>query len=122
PWQTTTVDDIAGAGSRDRDQHAAVSEQAIADLSGHAGVVNRADRLVTSASSIPRLAEQLLSDTWIVNSLAVALALAAAEGKGCRFVTLQGELLEPDGSLYVGALGNETALVSRKSELRALKQ
>jgi chromosome segregation protein len=38
-----------------------------------------------------------------------------------RFVTLQGELLEANGSLYVGTIRSETALFSRKSELRRLK-
>ena len=42
-------------------------------------------------------AQQLLAETWIVTSLKVALELSAGEGEGCRFVTLQGELLEADG-------------------------
>jgi chromosome segregation protein len=91
------------------------------DLSGHAGVVGRADFLVKSASDVPELAEQLLGDTWIVKSLDTALKLAAEGGRGCRFVTLQGEVLDIDGALYVGMVRSETALVSRKSELRTLK-
>ncbi len=92
------------------------------DLSGSAGVVNRADRLVRSASGVHRLAEQLLADTWIVATLDDALRLATASGGGARFVTLQGELLESNGALYAGSLRHETALVSRKSELRGVKQ
>ncbi|MEK6257320.1 MAG: AAA family ATPase [Planctomycetota bacterium] len=38
-----------------------------------------------------------------------------------RFVTLQGELLEANGSLYVGTIRSETALLSRRSELRRIK-
>jgi len=91
------------------------------DLNGLKGVVSRADQLIESSSGIPRLAEHLLADTWIVSSLDVALALAKSEGAGCRFVTLQGELLETDGTLYVGTVRSESALVSRKSELRGLK-
>lgn len=39
-----------------------------------------------------------------------------------RFVTLQGELLEANGTLYVGTIRSETALLSRRSELRRIKQ
>ncbi|HVW01616.1 MAG TPA: chromosome segregation protein SMC, partial [Planctomycetaceae bacterium] len=93
----------------------------LTDLSGHQGVVGRADFLVKSASDVPQLAEQLLGDTWIVKSLDTALKLATDAGRGCRFVTLQGEVLDIDGALYVGMVRSETALVSRKSELRTLK-
>ena len=91
------------------------------DFSQHAGVICRADHLVKSASGMPQLAEQLLCDTWIVESLDVAFELAAGEGRTSRFVTMQGELLESDGTLFVGTVRSETALVSRKSELRAIK-
>jgi chromosome segregation protein len=91
------------------------------DLTGRAGVVCRADRLVRAASGIHHLPERLLADTWIVASLAVARELAATAGESCRFVTLQGELLDENGALYVGSLRGESALVSRKSELRGIK-
>jgi chromosome segregation protein len=91
------------------------------DLSGRPGVIGRADRLVRAASGIHHLPELLLADTWIVSELAVAWQLAAATGNACRFVTLQGELLETNGTLYVGPLRGEAELVSRKSELRGLK-
>jgi chromosome segregation protein len=92
------------------------------DLSSHAGVQCRADSLVRSSPKAPALAEQLLADVWIVDSVETAFAMAAGPGRGCRFVTLQGELVEADGTLTVGALRGETALVSQKSELRRLRQ
>jgi chromosome segregation protein len=91
------------------------------DLSGRAGIVCRADRLVRSASGIHHLPEHLLSDTWIVSSLDAALELTATTADACRFVTLQGELLEANGALYAGTLRGESGLVSRKSELRGIK-
>jgi chromosome segregation protein len=91
------------------------------DLSGCPGVVQRADRLVRSASGVHRLAEHLLADTWVVASLDIALELAGGAGNGCRFVTLQGELLDSGGTLFVGTVRSESALVSRKSELRGIK-
>jgi chromosome segregation protein len=108
-----TADDApAGVNSRELPAHD--------DLTGCAGVVCRADRLVRSASGIHRLAEQLLSDTWIVASLEAALKLAETAAS-CRFVTLQGELLEAGGTLHVGPMRSETAVVSRKSELRGVR-
>ena len=91
------------------------------DLTDAPGVVKRADQLVRSPKSAPRLAETLLSETWIVDTLDSALALAHGIGAGCRFVTLQGETIETDGTLFVGSVRAEAAIVSRKSELRRLK-
>src|SRR5690606_17345360 len=91
------------------------------DLSHQPGVVCRADQLVQSCQALPDLPSRLLADTWIVETLDVALSLAQGAGQGNRFVTLQGELLEADRRLTVGSLRPETALVSRKSELRQLK-
>ena len=91
------------------------------DLSGRPGVVCRADRMVRSASGIRRLPEQLLSDTWIVSTLDDALSLAASVDERCRYVTLQGELLEANGTLFVGTVRSDSSLVSRKSELRGVK-
>src|SRR5262249_34933497 len=41
---------------------------------------------------------------------------------GYRFITLQGEMLEPDGTLTVGTHHAETGILSRKSELRELRE
>ncbi len=62
---------------------------------------------------------QLLGRTLIVRDLATARALAA-HASGFRFVTLQGELLEPDGTVTVGTYHGEHGILSRKSELREL--
>ena len=39
-----------------------------------------------------------MCDTWIVDTLETAFELAAGAGRGCRFVTLQGELVDSDGT------------------------
>ena len=91
------------------------------DLSHQPGVVQRADQLVTESGRAPGLAARLLADTWVVSTLDRGLQLAATDGQGCRFVTLQGELISGDGVLYVGAAPQETAVLSRKSELRKLR-
>ncbi len=98
-----------------------IRNNVIRDLSDESGVLYRADNLVSSISAFPKLGELLLSDTWVVESLDVAYQLSQTIGKGCRFVTLQGEMLDSDGALYVGTLRFETAIVSRKSELRKIR-
>ena len=90
-------------------------------LFGQAGVVGRADGLARPPQSLSTLASHLLADTWVVETLADALRLHAFTHGRCRFVTLQGELIESDGTLFAGTVRNESALLSRKSELRRLR-
>ena len=117
-WTTPLADDSAVVSEG---QSSALGESANLDLTDQPGVSCRADQLVHSCEKLPDLPARLLADTWIVETLDVALELAQGKGRGRRFVTLQGELLESDGQLTVGSLRPETALVSRKSELRQLK-
>jgi len=104
-----------------RFEHFRIKPELLPDLHGKPGVQYRADQLVKHDGTGRNLARQLLADTWVVDSLEDALKLSAEAGKGCRFVTLQGELLEGDGTLTVGTVRSETAVVSRKSELRRLR-
>lgn len=87
---------------------------------GDPDVVSRADALISERCLHHSLAARLLSTTWIVTDVSAARRLAATH-PGQRFVTLQGELLEPDGTLYTGSLRGETTVLSRRSELRRLK-
>lgn len=101
--------------------HMQLDVASLPDLSLEPGVVTRADGLVLSDRGTTGLAVSLLADTWVVQTMDDAVRLAMGKGKGLRFVTLQGELLEANGTLYVGTIRSETALFSRKSELRRLK-
>ncbi|AMV19781.1 chromosome segregation protein SMC [Planctomyces sp. SH-PL14] len=98
-----------------------ISAERLPDLSHEAGVIARADTLLTESEAVPGLAARLLADTWIVASLKDAYDLLDGVGAGCRFVTQQGELVEADGTLYVGTVPSENAVLSRKSELRQLR-
>jgi chromosome segregation protein len=85
----------------------------------HPGVVARAAELAACEHpGLEGLPARLLGRTLIVRDLDAARALAA---EGCRCITLQGELLECDGTLTVGAHHAETGILSRKSELRELR-
>ncbi|WP_439629876.1 chromosome segregation protein SMC, partial [Gemmata sp.] len=72
-------------------------------------------------SDLALLPDQLLGNVLIADSLAGARHLAAAN-PGYRVVSRTGELLEPDGTLTVGPPRAEAGLVSRKSELRELRE
>ncbi|MCP4788594.1 MAG: AAA family ATPase [Fuerstiella sp.] len=97
------------------------ADMRIVSLAGKPGVIGRADSLARSPRHIPTLASQLLADTWVVQSLNDALRLQKEVGDNYRFITLQGELVEKDSTLFTGSVRSESAVVSRKSELRRLK-
>ncbi len=66
------------------------------------------------------LPEQLLGNVRLVHSLAEA-RLVAQQYPTVRVIARSGELLEPDGTLTIGPPKAEAGLVSRKSELRELR-
>ncbi len=92
------------------------------ELQGRPGVIGRADRMVRTTEPYRAVVSHLLGDTWFVGDLSDALSLAHSAGKGLRFVTSKGELLENDGTLVVGPPSATVGLVSRRSELRALQE
>ncbi len=91
------------------------------ELEGRPGVLGRADRFVQTEPRFIPLAKRLLGRTWIVENLAIAMQLAKSVAGRLNFVTLAGELLADDGTLVVGPRHAATGLISRRSQLRALK-
>jgi chromosome segregation protein len=88
----------------------------------HPGVIALAEQVVScEAPELADLPHRLLGQTLIVRDLDTARALAA-HTTGFRFVTLQGELLETDGTLTIGSPHAEGGILSRKSELRDLRE
>src|SRR5262249_11288105 len=67
------------------------------------------------------LAQRLLGQTLIVRDLRTAREITG-QLPGHRFVTLHGDVLEPDGTLTTGTHHAESGILSRKSELRELKE
>jgi chromosome segregation protein len=94
---------------------------ACVELEGLPGVLGRADRFVQTEPAYRGLVEWLLDRTWMVENLSQALGLSAGPGAGLSFVTLAGELLAADGTLTVGPRLPALGLISRRSELRALR-
>ena len=73
------------------------------------------------SSPLPGLVEQLLGHVILVDSLKEARKLEATH-TGCRFVSKAGEVLESDGTVVVGPPGGDAGILSRKSELRDLRE
>ncbi len=92
-----------------------------ANLDGLPGVIARADRVVETAEEFRPLVRRLLGRTWLVERLEVAWQLAAGPGRGQWFVTRSGETLSPEGVVTIGSRQASLGLVSRRSELRALR-
>ncbi|MGB2987123.1 MAG: chromosome segregation protein SMC [Phycisphaerae bacterium] len=91
------------------------------DFSGRPGFVARAIDLVRFPEDFEQLARHLLGKTIVVENLETALSLGAADVEGHRFVTLQGEVVEPGGSVGLGPPSSGAGLISRKSELRDIE-
>lgn len=92
------------------------------DLQGRPGIIGRADRLVRTREPFRPLLAHLLGGTWFVETLADSLALSKTVGRGLRFVTAKGEVLEADGTLLIGPAQASLGLISRRSELRVLQR
>ena len=91
-------------------------------LPPHPGVIALAEQVVRCDNpELGDLPARLLADTLIVRDLTAARVLAGVY-PGYRFVTLKGELLEADGTLTIGTHHAETGILSRKSELRELRE
>ncbi len=92
------------------------------DLSGEVGVMGRADQFVDAAPELAPMVRRLLGRHWLVDTLGSALRLAAGVGRGLNFVTAACEAVLADGTLTVGPRQNIAGLLSRRSELRALRE
>jgi chromosome segregation protein len=92
-----------------------VNERAYDDTPG---VIARAVDLVRYNPEHDHLARHLLGRTIVVENLETALTLAREDVTGHRFVSRDGEVVEPDGRIRVGPPSSSAGLISRKSELR----
>ena len=92
-------------------------------LEGQSGVIGRLDSLVQVIDGPHRATlERMLSGTWVVRDLASALDLFDNCGEKVRFVTLDNQIIESDGTVLIGPRDSSSGLISRRSELRALQR
>ncbi len=91
------------------------------DLAGERGVMGRADQFVETAPELTPLVRRLLGRYWLVADFATAVHLAGGVGRGLNFITVAGEAVLADGTLAVGPRQSVAGMLSRRSELRALR-
>ena len=87
-----------------------------------AGVVGVADSLVSVDKEYLGLARQLLGRTVIVDHIDNAIAISRKYNQTIRIVTLEGELLNPGGSITGGTFKNASNLLSRRREIEELEK
>ena len=90
------------------------------DWAKHPEFLGRAVDYVRFDPLLGPIAWHLLGRTIVVNDLDSALSLADQAPRGYRFVTVQGQLLEPDGLLRLGPISGTSGVMLRHSELREL--
>jgi chromosome segregation protein len=83
-----------------------------------AGTPRRLIDVVTVPPDLRPLAEHLLQDVHLVESLAAAIALWRGGAAGCTFVTPVGEVLWPDGAVTAGRLDPSRELLPLVRSLR----
>ena len=85
------------------------------------GVVGRAVDLIKSEDSYKALVEYIFRDTIVVEDFDTALKLSGDKCGAKCIVTLNGEVVEPGGSILVGKGNMKIGLISRKTELESTK-
>jgi len=87
------------------------------------GVFGIADELVRYAPKYERVVKGLLGGTVVVDTLDTAVSLARSSGYGFKIVTLDGDVIEPRGSITGGSRRAEAGgLLSREREVKSLAE
>ncbi len=85
------------------------------------GVLGLASALVQTEPRYKVLADSLLGRTVVADGIDHAIALARKYRHSLRIVTLEGELLNPGGSMSGGAFKNSSSLLGRRREIGELE-
>ena len=91
-------------------------------ICSEAGVIGLASDLIEVERQFDNLADYLLGRVFIVDHIDNALALAKKYRYSLRIVTLEGESLNPGGSLSGGAYKNTGNLLGRHREMEELQK
>lgn len=86
------------------------------------GVIGLAHTLVHVEKRFEGLADQLLGRTIVVDHIDHAVLIARKYRQSLRLVTLDGELMNPGGSMTGGAFKNSSNLLSRRREIEEFEQ
>ena len=91
-------------------------------LRGERGFVGVADQLITFAPTYQNVFSFLLGNVAIMEDLDAAIACARKYGYKFRIVTLDGQVLNPGGSMTGGSASRSAGILSRANELERLNQ
>ena len=86
------------------------------------GVIGLANTLVHVEKRFEGLADQLLGRTIVVDHIDHGIAIARKYRQSLRLVTLEGELINPGGSMTGGAFKNSSNLLSRRREIEEFEK
>lgn len=86
------------------------------------GVVGLANSLVQVENRFQILADHLLGRTIVVEKIDHGITLARKYRQSLRIVTLEGELINPGGSMSGGAFKNSGNLLSRRREIEEFEK
>ena len=86
------------------------------------GVIGTANALVTVDDKYRALADNLLGKTLVVKHIDNGIAIARKYKQSLRIVTLEGELINPGGSMTGGAFKNSSNLLSRRREIEEFEK
>ena len=87
------------------------------------GCLGVASELVKCEAVYRSVIDSLLGSTVVCDNLDNAVVLAKRTGYAFRIVTLEGDLLSPQGSMSGGSKkSNDSSLLSKESEIKALEQ
>lgn len=92
------------------------------DVLKEKGVIGVASDLVEVDPKFNTLAKNLLGKILVVDNIDNAIAVARKNNQSLRLVTVEGELINPGGSMTGGAFRNSSNLLGRKRELDELKE
>ncbi len=95
-----------------------VNQEALAEP----GVIGIGSSLVRADERFAELKTYLLGRTYVVDTIDHAIALARKYRYSLRIVTLEGESLNPGGSMTGGAFKNTSNLLGRKREIEDLQK
>ncbi len=86
------------------------------------GVIGTANQLVQVEEQYRILADYLLGRTLVVDHIDHGTAIARKYHQTIRIVTLEGELINPGGSMTGGAFKNTSNLLSRRREIEEFEK
>ncbi len=100
-----------------RERH--LDESGVENCRGFVGI---ASNLVRCDTSYRAIVENLLGRTVVVEDIDAAIAMAKRYTHRFKIVTLDGQVMNPGGSMTGGSVNKEAGILSRANELEALSK